>query len=95
MGRKCIPRIESDQGVQPETWADAEVEMVDERDKNQRKAATNDAAGSTTANNTGNSAGEQGCHDAAIGRTPSPEKQLKRKPQCHSQEEHRREFQGH
>ena len=25
-------------GVQPETWADAEVEIVDERDKNQRKA---------------------------------------------------------
>ena len=32
--------------VQPETWADAEVEIVDERDKNQGRAATNDATGS-------------------------------------------------
>ena len=44
--------------MQPETWADAEVEIVDERDKNQGKAATNDAVGSTTANTTVNSAGD-------------------------------------
>ena len=43
-------------GVQPETWADEEVEIVDERNKNQ--AATNDAVSSTTANTTGNSAGD-------------------------------------
>ena len=29
--------------VQPETWADAEVEIVDEPDKNQGKAVTNEA----------------------------------------------------
>ena len=29
-------------GVQLETWADAEVEIVDDRDKNQGRAATND-----------------------------------------------------
>ena len=39
--------------VQPETRADAEVEIVDERDKNQGKAAKNDAVGSTTANTPG------------------------------------------
>ena len=42
--------------VQPETRADAEVEIVDERDENQGKAATNETVGSTTANTTVNSA---------------------------------------
>ena len=44
--------------VPPETWADAEVEIVDECDKNHGKAATNDAVGSRTASTTGNSAGD-------------------------------------
>ena len=45
-------------GFQPETWADAEVEIVDERDTKQNSAAANDATGSKTANATGNSAGD-------------------------------------
>ena len=38
MGRRCIDRFDPDQGVHTETWADAEVEIVDERDKNQDSA---------------------------------------------------------
>ena len=56
--------------VQPETWADAEVEVVDERDKNKGRAATNDAVSSKTAIATGNSAGDAATEkegDAAIG----------------------------
>ena len=44
--------------VEPETWAAAEVEIVDERDKNQGKTGTNNAAGSATANTTLDSAGD-------------------------------------
>ena len=57
-------------GVQPETWADAEVEIVDELDKTQGKAAANDAVGSTTANTTANCAGDaatEKCLKAAAG----------------------------
>ena len=45
-------------GVQPESWADAEVEIMDERDKNQSGAATNDATGRKAANAVGNSTGD-------------------------------------
>ena len=45
MGRARIERIASDQGS-PETSAAADVEIVDERDKNQGMAAANNAAGS-------------------------------------------------
>ena len=51
---------------------------MDERDKNQGRAATNDATGGKAANATGNSTGccsREGGHDAAIGRTPSTAKQ--------------------
>ena len=44
--------------VQPETRAAAVVEIVDKRDKNQGRAATNDAVGSATANTTLDSAGD-------------------------------------
>ena len=50
MGRKCIERIDSDQGYNPRHGGEC--------DKNQGEAATNDAVGSTTANTTGNSAGD-------------------------------------
>ena len=40
-------------GVQPETRAAAEVEIVDERDKNWGRALTNDVVDSATANTTG------------------------------------------
>ena len=50
---ESIPRgPDKTKGVQPETGTDAEVAIVDDRDKNQRKVATNDAVGSTTANTT-------------------------------------------
>ena len=58
MGAPVVIAATRTRKVQPETWADADVEIVDERDKNQGKAATNDAVGSTTANTTGNSAGD-------------------------------------
>ena len=54
--------------VQPETWADAEVEVVDERDKNQGRAATNDAVSSKTAIATGNSAGDAATEKEAMRR---------------------------
>ena len=80
--------------VQPETWYDAEVEIVDARDKNQVKAAANDAVGSTTANTTVNSAGDAATEkDATMRRLGELHRLLKsrRKRQCHLQEEHRRE----
>ena len=40
-------------GVQPDNWEDADVEIVDERDKNQGKAVPNEAVSSKTANTTG------------------------------------------
>ena len=81
-------------GVQPETWADAEVEIVDGRDKNQGKAATNDAVGSTTANTTVNTAGDAATEkDATLRRLVELHRlsDTQRKPQCHQQDEHRRE----
>ena len=55
-------------GVQPETWTDAEVEIVDERDKNQGNAFTNDAVGNKTANTTGISAGDAATEKATMRR---------------------------
>ena len=85
-------------GVQPETLTDADVETVDARDKNQGKAATNDAVGSTTANTTVNSAGDAATEKDAtmrrLGELHRLLKSRKRKPQCHRQEEHRSEWQG-
>ena len=54
--------------VQPETWADAEGEIVDERDKNQERTPTNDAVSSKTANTTGSSAGHVATEKEAVKR---------------------------
>ena len=48
------------------TSAAADVEIVDERDKNQGMASANDAVGSKTANTTGNSAGDAATEKDAI-----------------------------
>ena len=55
MGRICIERLDSDQGVQPEISADAEAEILDARDKNQGRTLTNEAVSSETADATGSS----------------------------------------
>ena len=69
--------------VQPETWADAEVEIMEERDKNQGRAER--CHGQTGANATGNSKRRccyrEGGHEAPIGRTPPTAKQSQREPQ--------------
>ena len=81
-------------GVQPKTWADAEVEIMDERDKNQGRAATNDATGSKAANATGNSAGDAATEKEATMRRLGELHRLlnsrKREPQRYLQEKHRR-----
>ena len=55
-------------GVQPETWADAEVEIMDGCDIKQGRAATNDATGSRAANATGNSTGDAATEEATMRR---------------------------
>ena len=42
-------------GAQPETWADAEVEIVDEQDRGQGQAATTEATDRKAAGATGSS----------------------------------------
>ena len=46
---------EWDEGTEPETWADAEVEIVDERERTQGKAATTDATDRKAADAPGSS----------------------------------------
>ena len=53
-------------GVPPETWAAAEVEIVDERDMNQGMAASNNAAGSGTATTTLDFVGDDATQKDAI-----------------------------
>ena len=48
----------SARGAQPETWANAVVEIVDERDRRQDKAATNDATDRKAADATGSCTGD-------------------------------------
>ena len=45
-------------GAQPETWADAEVEIVDEQDRSQGRAATIEATDRKAADATGSSTGD-------------------------------------
>ena len=51
--------------VQPETWADAEVEIVNERDRSQGQTGTTEATDKKAADATGSSARDvfvQGAH---------------------------------
>ena len=61
-------RFDTDQGVQPETWADAEVEIVDERNRSQGRAATNDATDRKAADATGSSTGDAATEEEAVKR---------------------------
>ena len=58
----------SARGVQPETWADAEVKIVDERDIGQGKAATTDATDRMAADATGSSTGDAATEEEAVKR---------------------------
>ena len=81
-------------GAPPETSAAADVEILDERDKNQEMASANNAAGSEADSATMvlvRRCYRRGCHNTATGRTLSLVKQSKWKPQCHIQKECRSE----
>ena len=52
----------------PETWADAEVEIVDEQDRNQVRAATTEATDRKAADATGSSAGDAATDEEAVKR---------------------------
>ena len=58
----------SARGVQKETWADAEVEIVDERYRSQGKAGTTDATDKEAADATGSATGDAATEKEAVKR---------------------------
>ena len=77
--------------TQPETWADVEVEIVDERDRSQGKAATTDATDMKAADATGSSTGDAATEKEAV---KSTAQQSQEEPQRHLQEKRRGQRQG-
>ena len=61
-------RSPSARGAQPETWADAEVEIVDEHDRCQGQAATTEATDRKAADATGSSTGDDATDKEAVKR---------------------------
>ena len=55
-------------GAQPETWADVEVEIVDEQDRSQGRAATTEATDRKAADATGSSTGGAATDKEAVKR---------------------------